>query len=352
MASAPQASTPTGDRNPSREAARDGIPIHKAPTGARYAAGVSLPPAYRFRAPTPDDLDAVAEVLVAGDLQDAGHSVLDVDFLQDQWSRVGLDLGTDAWVVVHGEDAIVGYGQAMREEPAIVESWAVVHPGHRGRGIGAWLLDRIQQRASELLTGVSAARFRHAINASDRAAAAVVAASGLRPVRHFWHMQIELAAGFQPGPTPPGIRISRIDPPVHLRVVHAVLEEAFTDHWGHHREPFDRWAQQQTGSPSYDPTLWLLATEAGEPVGALTASVARGGGWVEELGVLTPWRGRGIGVALLRRSFATFAGRGLRRVLLSVDADNPTGATKLYEHVGMRVVNRWDWWERSLGGPP
>jgi ribosomal protein S18 acetylase RimI-like enzyme len=47
-----------------------------------------------------------------------------------------------------------------------------------------------------------------------------------------------------------------------------------------------------------------------------------------------------------------FAGRGLRRALLSVDAENPTGATRLYERVGMRVVNRWDWWERSSGGPP
>jgi hypothetical protein len=44
-----------------------------------------------------------------------------------------------------------------------------------------------------------------------------------------------------------------------------------------------------------------------------------------------------------------FAGRGLLRALLSVDAENSTGATRLYERVGMRVVNRWD---RSSGGPP
>jgi mycothiol synthase len=310
-----------------------------------------LPRAYRLRAPTPDDLHAVAEILVAGDLHDVGQSVLGADFLQDQWSRVGFDLGTDAWLVVHGEDAIVGYGQARRKGPTVVESWGVVHPGHRGRGIGTWLLARIQQRASELLAGVPSARFRHAVNAGDRAAAALLAASGLRPVRHFWHMQLDLTAGFEPGPTPEGIQISGIDPRVHLGAVHAVLDEAFADHWGHHREPFDRWAKQQTGSPSYDPALWLLATEGGRPVGALTASLAGDGGWVDELGVLAPWRGRGIAGALLGRSFATFAGRGLRRVLLSVDADNPTGATKLYERVGMRVVNRWDVWERSSGGP-
>jgi mycothiol synthase len=310
------------------------------------------PPAYRFRAPTPDDLNAVAQVLVAGDLHDLGQSVLDADFLQDQWSRVGLALGTDAWVVVDRGDAIVGYGQAMREGPTVVESWGVVHPGHRGRGIGAWLLDRIQQRASELLAGMQSARFRHAINAGDRAAAAMLWARGLHPVRHFWHMQIDLPAGLEPGPTPKGIRISGIDPRVDLAAVHAVLEEAFAEQWGHHPEPLDRWEAEHTGSPSYDPTLWLLATEAGEPVGALIASVSDDRGWVDVLGVLAPWRGRGIAGALLRRSFATFAGRGLRQVLLSVDAENPTGATRLYERVGMRVVNRWDWWERSSGGPP
>jgi mycothiol synthase len=351
MASAPQADTPTGDCDLSREAARDVIPIHKAPTGARYAPGMGLPPAYRFRAPTPDDLDAVAAVLVAGDLHDGGQSVLDADFLQDQWSRVGLDLGTDAWVVVHRGDAIVAYGQARREGPTVVESWGVVHPGHRGRGIGTWLLARIQQRASELLAGVPSARFRHAVNAGDRAAAALLAARGLRPVRHFWHMQIDLVAGFQRGPTPAGIQISGIDPRGDLPALHAVLEEAFADHWGHYREPLDRWVQEQTGSPSYDPTLWLLATQGGVPVGALTASVAGDRGWVDQVGVLAPWRGRGIARALLGRSFAMFAGRGLRRVLLSVDAENPTGATRLYERVGMRVVNRWDWWEGSSGGP-
>jgi GNAT superfamily N-acetyltransferase len=143
---------------------------------------------YELRAPTPDDADAVAHVLA-----DAGQTVLDADFLRDEWSRVGFDLATDAWVVADGEGTIVAYGQALRDEPSIVEGWGVVHPKHRGRGIGASLMNRIEERAPELVAGPPSVRFRHAIDAGDRAAAAMLRARGLRPVRHFWHMRIDLS---------------------------------------------------------------------------------------------------------------------------------------------------------------
>lgn len=107
------------------------------------------------------------------------------------------------------------------------------------------------------------------------------------------------------------------------------------------------WMAEQTASPSYDPTLWLLAVEGDVPVGALTAGDWGGRGWVNEVGVRQGWRGRGIGAALLRRSFAEFSGRGLQQVMLNVDAENPTGATALYQRVGMRVVRAWDLWEKD-----
>ena len=86
------------------------------------------------------------------------------------------------------------------------------------------------------------------------------------------------------------------------------------------------------------------------PVGVLTASAAGDRGWVDYLAVSASHRGRGIGAALLRRSFGMFAERDIRRVLVSVDAQNPTGATGVYERVGMRIVNAWDQWERKGSG--
>jgi mycothiol synthase len=176
-------------------------------------------------------------------------------------------------------------------------------------------------RVATLVASPSSGRFRHAINAGDRAAAAMLRTRGLRPVRHFWHMQIDLVQPPEPGRSPEGIQVGAVEVPDDLVAVHSVLDEAFADDWGYHPEPFDRWAEE-------------------------------GRGWVDEVGVLPSHRGRGIGAALLRRSFATFARRGLRRVLLNVDSENPTGATALYERVGMRAVKQWDLWERSPGGHP
>jgi mycothiol synthase len=302
---------------------------------------------YAIRAPERADLDAVADVFVADEIHEAGQVVLGADFVRDEWERPRFDLSSDAWVAVDREGTVVGYAQVTRDEAGVLESWGVVHPEHRARGVGSALLDRIERRVSDLAAASPSVRFRHAVNAGDLDAAAMLRARGLRPVRHFWHMQIDLGGSPDPGAAPTGIQIASVGSRADLEAVHAVLDQAFAGDWGYHPEPFDRWLEEQANSPSHDPSLWLVARADGNAVGALTANVWDDGGWVGELGVVPSHRGRGVAIALLRRSFATFERLGCRRVTLNVDAENPTGATALYERVGMRVVRRWDLWERS-----
>jgi ribosomal protein S18 acetylase RimI-like enzyme len=71
-------------------------------------------------------------------------------------------------------------------------------------------------------------------------------------------------------------------------------------------------------------------------------------GWVGTLGVRRPWRKRGIGLALLRHAFNEFYRRGKRKVGLGVDAQNLTGALRLYEGAGMHVHQASDLYEKEL----
>jgi ribosomal protein S18 acetylase RimI-like enzyme len=71
-------------------------------------------------------------------------------------------------------------------------------------------------------------------------------------------------------------------------------------------------------------------------------------GWVSGLGVRRPWRKRGLGLALLRVAFREFHARDVRKVSLGVDAQNITGALRLYEKAGMHVIRQFDIYEKEI----
>jgi ribosomal protein S18 acetylase RimI-like enzyme len=89
-----------------------------------------------------------------------------------------------------------------------------------------------------------------------------------------------------------------------------------------------------TTDEEFDPELWFLAESEAELAGAVICWTSA---FVKDLVVHEAWRGRGLGEALLRHVFRTFAARGAPAVELKVQSDN-TPAVRLYERVGMRVI--------------
>jgi ribosomal protein S18 acetylase RimI-like enzyme len=55
-----------------------------------------------------------------------------------------------------------------------------------------------------------------------------------------------------------------------------------------------------------------------------------------------------LGLALLRHSFNEYYRRGKRKVGLGVDAENLTGALRLYERAGMHVHRQYNSYEKEL----
>src|SRR6266487_313046 len=100
--------------------------------------------------------------------------------------------------------------------------------------------------------------------------------------------------------------------------------------------------------PGFEPELFLIAEDFEEVVGMQTAVRFGDVGWIDIVGVRRPWRRRGVARAMLVRGFADLAARGCRSVRLNVDAGNETGATHLYEDVGMTIRRAWDLYERPI----
>jgi ribosomal protein S18 acetylase RimI-like enzyme len=112
---------------------------------------------------------------------------------------------------------------------------------------------------------------------------------------------------------------------------------------------FDDWWEMRSNDPQFDPSLWFLVRD-GDEIAAINRCEGgrHGGGYVGLLGVRKPWRKRGLGKALLLHAFREFRDRGYDRATLGVDSENPTGATRLYESVGMHVETTFVTFEKEL----
>ncbi len=172
---------------------------------------------------------------------------------------------------------------------------------------------------------------------------------GFRLTRISHRMTIDLS---EPTPDPvwPGGFDARTFQPGDEQTFYDLHQETFKDSWEPIEETYGEWVHQFLAPDALAPALWTLACADGEPAGFAICHPHTGDanlGWVHVLGVRRPFRGRGLGRALLLRAFAQFRDLGMRRAGLGVDSTSPTGAEKLYASVGMQVSARFEIVEKS-----
>ena len=71
-------------------------------------------------------------------------------------------------------------------------------------------------------------------------------------------------------------------------------------------------------------------------------------GYTETICVRRPWRRRGVARALIARSLRELRDLGMTEAALGVDAQNPSGALRLYEGMGFRPVKRHTAYRKSM----
>lgn len=298
-----------------------------------------LPEGFDVRDASPSDLDAAEEIVRAEERPLRGENAEPVD-LADFWRNASFD--GRSWIIER-DGAAVGFAAGM-ERGEESDYWVTVHPDVAGRGLSSWLLTRAERRGREAGLPV----LRAGCIAENAAAAALFGELGYREARHYFQMRIDFE-GPVAAPTPAAeIELTpfrRED----ARAFHAALNEAFAEEWGWHAMPFEEWRERRLDAADTDLSLWFVARHGDELAGVVRCESRRdGGGWIGVLGVRRPWRRRGVGRALLLHAFGEFHRRGASHVGLGVDAENPTGATELYEGAGMRVVKEDVIYEKEL----
>jgi mycothiol synthase len=291
----------------------------------------SPPDGFSVRRVTLDDAPAIDELITAADVAVQGWSESSVPELLGWWRM--MDLEHSSWVL-HDGDSVAAYAAGFAHGDTF-ELDGFVHPDYEGRGLGAWLLARAEERARQL----GKPKLYTFSLAADKQAHRLFEQCGMRDLRRYYRMAIDLEAAPPEPEWPDGLRLDTFERD-DAEQFHSAMGEAFADEWNFVRMPFEEWHELRlVKDPDFDPTLWFIVRDGDEIAAVMRNEPDRSGaGFVGAIGVRKPWRKRGIALALLQHAFAEFYRRGKRRVALGVDAENPTGATRLYERAGMQVA--------------
>ncbi len=305
------------------------------------------------RHPSMDDMASVLQLVQTCEIELEGRSETTLDDMRVEWQTPSFNIATDAWVVSSPEGKVVGFSDVDQQEHARIYTSGNVHPNYRGRGVGTHLLQLSEARALEHVP-LASPDVRVALlswtNYKNTAAQRLLGKQGFKQIRSSWRMKIELNEAPPAPEWADSITVHTLaDDMSMFRAVFEADEDAFKDHWGHIPVSFEFWEHWTRKRENFDPSLWFLAMDGNEIVGvSLCQDEKEQGGWVHSLGVRRQWRRKGIGEALLHQSFGQFYKRGIHDVYLGVDAQSLTGATRLYERVGMHIVRQSYTFEKEL----
>jgi mycothiol synthase len=288
-----------------------------------------------IRPATAEDADAVLELLLVCDIAKIGEP-------ESTISEVTADLANTSFIAGVIDDPNGGLtGYVWVEHPpnhSLVWGDILVRPG-ADPALAAVLLDWLRERAAQFGPGLHLHVFAYT---NDLARCALLEGAGGTVIRRSYRMVIEFdqATTFEVPELADGIEIRALTgTDAELHAMHRVVDVAFLDHFAHESEPYDEWLRRSVGGLCPDLSLWWLATVDGQPAAGLYSCELPTSGYVDTLGTLREFRGKGLARALLVTSFAQFHRRGVRKVTLGVDATNPTGALALYESAGMSVAH-------------
>ncbi len=221
-----------------------------------------------------------------------------------------------------------------------------VHPDHRRRGFGTFLLKWSIAEASRLLTACPS-DLAHVLQLTTEMlteeAARLFERHGFTQQFAEDVMRFDLAAPIPDVLPPPDIKFATWAPALADQFF-AVYQAAFRERPGYPDSSQDEWlAWLETAADDFRPETSLLATHDDIPAGFIVCADR----WIVQMGVRPEQRGRGIGSALVIEALKRFRATGDDHVLLDVNVNNPC-AVRVYTRLGFERIGRRARYVRGL----
>jgi mycothiol synthase len=264
--------------------------------------------------------------------------------LGDRWSFTASDvvamlawsrLGPEGFFCVRDEGTIVGIARYLRfldASPRQILAQITVDPDFRRDGIGRWvyeqMLERAQADGAEILDSMADSRDKESIGFLSR--------RGFDKLVHLWTMQADPDfAPQEPPAVPRGYRLREYRKGDDTALLTDLFNRTFDRHVSFFISTVEDTRSIET-TPMFDPKLTVfLETEQGQAVAYARNSV-RGDvrdAWVDVLGVLPEYQGKGLGRFMLLHSLYLLAQTRPKAIRLIVEGSNDR-ARALYDSEG------------------
>jgi len=308
---------------------------------------------FKSRPAVREDTPAIQELLEAGEAVEPRGYYSNLDDVYREFDEIDVDPAKDTILVFDENEKLAGFmwvgrplPDAMREYRIFV--WGEVHPLHRRKGLGGFLMEWGEMRAREIFAEFPnhlPKVIRIGVLDSLKDWIALYEKHGMKPARYFYRMRRDLSQEIPEVKLPDGIQIVRWTPELDEATLH-VFNESFQDHWGFDNLPLEMWQNWFSQHPEFLPDCTFLAFDGDKAVSVCVCKVrltenektGQKEAWIQDVGTLRPYRGRGIASGLMCTAMSCFRENGYETAVLGVDVENPTGALRIYERLGFQAV--------------
>jgi ribosomal protein S18 acetylase RimI-like enzyme len=300
------------------------------------------------------DYAGIAEIMNEICVADHLHYTVTTEMIRHMDGFVPwVDVGKDRTIAeVNG--AIVAVGRVETSQnisgERIYFCSGNVRPGWRRRGIGRALLMHGERRLCQIAAGhpKDGPKFfqSYPVGSTQAGYIALLEKNGYRVIRYSFDMVLPSFDKIPDAPLPGGLQIRPVRDQ-NLREIWDAKEEAFQDLWGFipmGEKAYASWCEDPFWRKDITSIAWSGSEVVGMVLGLANEDENRKHNrrriYTESICVRRPWRKRGVARALIADCLRLARAAGFTEAGLGVDAENPSGALRLYESIGYRVANQ------------